>query len=108
MRTFYRGGIAAVLALVLVGCGLGSGSTGKVTIDPGSITLSPGQTKAFTVTVTQCRDTRVNWSVTEGDTGGKIKSDGVYTAPDTPGTYHVLASCDTDSNVNDTSTVTVN
>ena len=107
MRTILGWGVPAVLAIFLFGCGGGSGSSGSVTIDPRSILLSVGQTKAFSVTVTQCTDTRVRWSVTEGDAGGTVTSDGVYTAPTTPGTYHVVAVCDADTSVNDTATVTV-
>ncbi len=99
--------IPVLLAVFLCGCGGGSGSSGTVTIDPRSVLLAQSQTKAFTVTVTQCSDTRIRWSVTEGDSGGTITSDGVYTAPTNAGTYHVVATCDSDSSVYDTATVTV-
>ena len=99
---------AAPILLALFLCGCGGGSSRTVTIDPRSTQVSTGQTKVFSVTVTQCVDTRVRWTVTEGDTGGTITSDGVYTASGTPGTYHVVAACDTDPSVYDTATVNVN
>ena len=41
--------------------------------------------------VTGAADGSVAWSVQEGSTGGSITSAGVYTAPASAGTYHVVA-----------------
>ena len=103
--TGYFRWIIVMAACLLAGCG--SGPAGTVTIDPGSVTLAPHQQQVFTVTVMQCGDTHVVWEVSEGSAGGSITSDGVYTAPDTPGEYHVMAACDTDGRINDTATINV-
>ena len=51
-------------------------------------------TSTFTASVSggvRGRSTVVTWSVQEGAGGGKIEPSGKYTAPDTEGTYHVVA-----------------
>jgi hypothetical protein len=89
------------LGFSLTGCGLGS--SGTVDIEPGGATLAPGQTIQFSVKVTNCPDTAVNWSAN----GGSISSSGTYTAPLEPGTYTVFAECREDGSINDSVTVTV-
>jgi hypothetical protein len=88
-------------SLLLTGCG--AGSSGKVEISPRSVTLSPGGTQQFSVTVTNCPNTAVDWDAF----GGSISDAGVYTAPSEPGSYTVTAECDDDSTINDSVTVTV-
>ncbi len=61
-----------------------------VTIAPTTATLITGATQSFTATVTGSSNTAVTWSVTE-TSGGSVTSAGVYTAPATGGTYHVVA-----------------
>lgn len=36
-------------------------------------------------------DADVTWAVEEADAGGHVEADGTYTAPDAPGTFHVIA-----------------
>lgn len=62
-----------------------------VAIGPASPAVDACRTLTFTATVTGTTNTAVDWSVQEGATGGTITSAGVYTAPDTGGTYHVVA-----------------
>jgi len=38
------------------------------------------------------QDAAVDWVVEEGPSGGSVSSSGVYTAPHSPGVYHVIAS----------------
>jgi hypothetical protein len=38
------------------------------------------------------RNAAVEWTVEEGESGGSVSSSGVYIAPLSPGTYHVVAS----------------
>ena len=66
-------------------------------------TLAPGATQQFSVTVTNCPNTSVNWSATSGT----ISDAGVYTAPSEPGTYTVEAECRDDTSIQDRVTVTV-
>jgi len=61
-----------------------------VAISPATAAVDACQTLTFTATVTGTSNTAVDWSVQE-TTGGAITAGGVYTAPDTAGTYHVVA-----------------
>ncbi len=54
-------------------------------------TVPEGGSLSFLATVKGVANTTVTWSVQEGTTGGSITSSGVYTAPNTLGTYHVVA-----------------
>ena len=64
-----------------------------VDISPTNVALSSGAPQTFTANVNPPETTNrhVTWSVLEGVTGGSITVAGVYTAPITPGTYHVVA-----------------
>ena len=97
------------LLLLLIGIsGCGGGTVGVVSIDPSRVILGTGQQQVFTVTVTQCSGTQVNWSVDENAAGGSVSSDGVYTAPSETGIYDVRAACASDTRVNAVAEVTVN
>ncbi len=50
---------------------------------------------------------QVFWNVVESSKGGSIASNGVYTAPETAGTYHVMAVSATDPSKSATVTITV-
>jgi hypothetical protein len=45
----------------------------------------------FTFAASVSKGGGVTWSVREGAAGGSITASGAYTAPTTPGTYHVVA-----------------
>ncbi|WP_224371355.1 Ig-like domain-containing protein [Hyalangium versicolor] len=77
-----------------------------VSLSPVSARLTVGTTQQFTSTVTGNANTAVSWSVTEAD-GGTVSSSGLYTAPDAPGTYHVVATSVADATKSATATVTV-
>ncbi len=65
-----------------------------ISINPVIPSLLPGGTTTFTATVTGLTGPNagaVVWSVQEGVAGGSITPAGVYTAPATVGTYHVVA-----------------
>jgi len=82
----------------------GSGIT--VSISPSSAALPAGGTQTFSATVNGTTNTAVAWSVAEGANGGSV-SGGLYTAPATPGTYHVVATSAADPTQSATATVTV-
>lgn len=63
----------------------------QVIVVPQAATCVVGGTIAFSATVTGTSDTAVTWTVQEGAAGGTISGAGVYTAPRTAGTYHVVA-----------------
>jgi hypothetical protein len=91
-----------------VSCSAGDVDAGdvQVTIDPKTVTLAPGETRQFEASVTGATDTSVLWSVVEPD-GGSITTAGVYTAPGTEGTYHVVAASQADDTKSDTAAVEV-
>lgn len=82
-------------------------STAAVAVDPGAATVVAGTTQPFVATVTGAADTSVTWSVQEGAGGGTVSNTGVYTAPTSPGTYHVVATSQADSCASEVVTVTV-
>jgi hypothetical protein len=52
-----------------------------ITINPGKLTLRPGQTQQFKAEVSGAPDSSVTWELIAGL--GSITNDGLYTAPDT-------------------------
>jgi hypothetical protein len=106
-----------MVVLLLVGAGLavwmlrsslpakiaGHAANVEVTISPASANVAPGKTVALAASVSGSDNVELIWSVQEGDAGGTIVANGAkaeggtvaslaeYTAPATPGTYHVVA-----------------
>ncbi len=78
-----------------------------VTVSPATPSVVVSGTRTFTATVTGSSNTAVTWSVLEAGTGGTITSGGVYTAPASTGTYHVIATSVADTSKSATATVTV-
>lgn len=78
-----------------------------VTVSPKSVTLRPGASQVFTAEVSGSSNPGVTWTVQEGATGGAVSSTGAYTAPSTPGIYHVVATSVADGTRQDVATVTV-
>ena len=66
-----------------------SGVSSGVTISPVSVSVPESGTQTFTAPVSGGGG--VIWSVQEGTSGGTITSTGIYTAPNTAGTFHVVA-----------------
>ena len=62
-----------------------------VSVTPGHATLPRGGSRQLSAAVENLDDKRVAWSVREGAAGGTVSQTGVYTAPSTPGVYHVVA-----------------
>ena len=77
-----------------------------VAISPQSVILDVNTTEQFTAILTNL-DPGVTWSVDEGITGGSITNDGLYTAPNVAGTYHVTVTSTADPTKSATATVTV-
>jgi hypothetical protein len=103
-----RSWIFAVLSLacLLAGCGGGSGTVAPkppapapvsvaVSVSPSIATLNQAATRQFSATVTGSANTAVTWSVQE-PAGGSVASGGLYTAPATVGTFHVVATSQAD------------
>jgi hypothetical protein len=62
-----------------------------VSLTPSPATVYACQTVQFTPHVTNATNAAVTWSIQEGTAGGAVSATGLYTAPSTPGTYHVVA-----------------
>jgi hypothetical protein len=88
-------------------------ATATVTANPfvrvGSVfaAMTLGQQQVFTATAVGLADPAVLWSVEEGSSGGTVTADGVYTAPNLPGTYHLIAASREDATARATITITV-
>jgi hypothetical protein len=67
-----------------------------VAIAPRNAQIPQGGTQAFIATVTGTNNTGVNWTVQEGTASGSITMSGLYTAPNAPGTFHVVATSTAD------------
>lgn len=78
-----------------------------VIVTPSTVALAPLGTQIFTATVAATGDTNVTWSITEGASGGTITAGGVYTAPATVGTYHVVATSVADPTLSGTAVVSI-
>jgi hypothetical protein len=101
------GSISAAAATdVAVSCASTTNPTVSVTISPTSASLAPGETRAFTATVSGTTNSAVTWSVTES-AGGTVDSTGHYTAPASTGNFHVIATSHADATKSATATVTV-
>jgi hypothetical protein len=77
-----------------------------VAISPNSTPVLVGGQQQFTATVTGAVNTAVTWRVQETG-GGSVTTTGLYTAPGAAGTFHVIATSQTDTTKNATATVTV-
>jgi Pectate lyase superfamily protein len=62
-------------------------------VEPAASSIATSESVKFSAIVRGSVATDVAWSVVEPD-GGAIDADGIYTAPDGAGTYHVAASID--------------
>jgi hypothetical protein len=79
-----------------------------VTVIPATTTLGYGQKQGFAASVTGNANGAVTWSVVGGAGNGSITPTGVYTAPNTNGTYTVIATSVADGSTTGSATVTVN
>jgi hypothetical protein len=68
----------------------------SVAVAPATGAVDACRPLTFTATVTNATNGSVTWSVQEGAAGGSITAGGVYTAPATAGTYHVVARSNAD------------
>jgi alpha-tubulin suppressor-like RCC1 family protein len=84
-----------------------SGPVVSVSISPSTVTVPASGTQQFTATVAGSSNTQVTWSVEEGTSGGVVSASGLYTAPGTGGTYHVVATSVADTTKTAVATVTV-
>jgi len=81
--------------------------TVTVRVSPSAAAVDGCSTLQLTAAVTGTASTGVTWSVQEGAGGGTVTNTGLYTAPSTAGTYHVIATSSASSLATGTATVTV-
>jgi hypothetical protein len=79
----------------------------SISISPTSVTLPPGGTTSFTATSAGTMNTTVMWTIQEGAAGGTITDTGLYTAPATLSTFHVIATSAADPSKSATAIITV-
>lgn len=97
-------GALALCQLLVVGCG-GAGTQPipqepiAVSISPISASLLVSATAHFSAIVTGTPQTKVLFTVLEGNSGGVVAADGTYVASSIAGTYHVRVSSDADPKV---------
>ena len=103
------------------GCGGATSSNGRPSpgdppADPAvTVNVTPngigqvwqGTQVQFSAQVNGVANQAVSWSVQEGTGGGTINSSGLYTAPTAAGTFHVVATSESDPNVSGTASVEV-
>jgi uncharacterized repeat protein (TIGR03803 family) len=68
-----------------------------VTVSPTVAQLLTNSTQQFAATVTGTTNGTVSWAVEEGTSGGTVNPSGLYTAPSSAGTFHVVATSQADS-----------
>jgi hypothetical protein len=76
-----------------------------IAISPTTASLDACKGQVFTATVTNSSNTNATWSVLES--GGGTVVNGIYTAPQTAGTYHVVATSVADPTKTVQGTITV-
>jgi hypothetical protein len=76
-----------------------------VIVTPSTATLNACASTTFSATSSGASG--VTWSVREGASGGTVSTSGAYTAPTTPGTYHVVATSVADGTASAEAAVTV-
>ena len=97
-RSWFLIGPIFLLCLALIGCGGGSSDNNiTVTVNPGEVTMEPGDIRQFSATITGTSNTAITWSVDPEEDGGDISTTGLYYAPLTAGTYYVVATSQADS-----------
>jgi hypothetical protein len=78
-----------------------------ITITPASETLRTGGQRRFSGWDSSVGQYDVTWSLQEGAAAGSITPDGLYTAPGTPGTFHVIATSSHNTSLSATAAVTI-
>jgi hypothetical protein len=108
---------AQALATLALAAGLGAAGAGcapggqapmsvAVSVSPAQASVQPQNGVAFTATVTGAPVTNVTWSVLETG-GGTVDAGGYYSAPSSPGTFHVVATSVADASRKATAVVSV-
>lgn len=95
------------IALFMAACNNDGPWAVFVSLTPQTAEVNAGKSRLFTAEAVGLKNHDVIWSVQEGEAGGTINQSGVYTAPLTPGVYHVVATSAAFPAERATATVTV-
>jgi Galactose oxidase, central domain/Kelch motif len=112
------------LIVILAGCGGGfatgvgsssssgtgsstPGSAASVSISPPSETLRIGGQRQFSGWDSTVGQYDVTWSLREGAAAGTISAEGLYTAPNTPGNFHLIATSSHNTSLSATAPLTI-
>lgn len=79
----------------------------EVRVAPAWVTLAPLASQTFSARAYGLSNPAVVWSLQEGASAGTVTTSGVYTAPVTPGTYHLVASATANAQVQAVATIVV-
>lgn len=85
----------------------GSSVTSGVAVTPAQARASFEGRVQFSAIVSGVDDMSVTWSIEEGERGGSVDAQGLYTAPSTSGVFHVIATSSADSTLSGSASVTV-
>jgi hypothetical protein len=121
--------LVAILLFAALGCGGGSGSAtqtrmgdpsnpgqsntgqgntgGPISIFPPTETLRIGGQRQFAGWDSTVGQYDVIWSLQEGTAAGTLTANGLYTAPSTPGTFHLVATSSHNASLSATAAVTI-
>src|SRR6516225_217898 len=119
-------GIALLLAFVVAAAGCNGGPVSKVSTSPGGSNAPGDPASAATISISSASETLrigrqrqfsgwdstvgqhdVTWSLQEGAAAGTITADGLYTAPSTPGNFHLIATSSHNTNLSATAPLTI-
>ena len=78
-----------------------------ISVVPTAATIPAGGTLTIKASVANVNDQAVTYAVQGGDANGVVTTQGVYTAPATPGTYIVVVTSNADPTKTATTTITV-
>ena len=79
-----------LLPLLLITEAFGQSQSISIAVFPSESTLYIGQMQTFTAVIMGTNEAAIEWAVLEPD-GGTVSQDGIYTAPESIGIYHVVA-----------------
>ncbi len=80
---------------------------GTVSIFPPSETLRTGGQRRFSGWDSSVGQYDVIWSLQEGTAAGTVTVDGIFTAPSTPGTFHLIATSSHNASLSATAVLTI-
>jgi hypothetical protein len=83
------------------------GSSPAVSISPASETLRTRGQRQFSGWDSTVGQYDVTWSLEEGAAAGTITADGLYTAPSSPGTFHLIATSSHNTSLSATAPLTI-